>query len=105
MSKTQVLGVKRMSGTAKESGNPFDMGALLVIVPIENVSNAKFSVQGYGYEVGEMVLDPECIKQFEHFKFPCALELEMEMVNYRGKITQLVTGTSTPAPVKSVSNG
>ena len=103
--KIQVLGVKRMSGTAKESGNPFEMGALLAIVPIENVSNAKFSVQGYGYEVGEMVLDPAAIKQFENFKFPCALELEMEIVNYRGKITQLVTGTSTPAPVKAVSNG
>lgn len=103
--KIQVLGVKRMSGTAKESGNPFEMATLLAIVPIENVSGSKFSVQGYGYEVGEMLLEPDCIKQFESFKFPCALELSMELVNYRGKISQIVTGTSTVPPVKSVSNG
>jgi hypothetical protein len=103
--KIQVLGVKRMSGTAKESGNPFEMASLLAIVPIENVSNAKFSVQGYGYETGEMLLDPECIKQFENFKFPCALELTMEIVNYRGKISQIVTGTTSVPSVKSVANG
>ena len=103
--KIQVLGVKRMSGTAKESGNPFEMATLLAIVPIENVSGSKFSVQGYGYEFGEMLLEPDCIKQFESFKFPCALELSMELVNYRGKISQIVTGTSTVPPVKSVSNG
>ncbi|ALQ52062.1 hypothetical protein [Nitrosomonas ureae] len=103
--KIQVLGVKRMSGTAKESGNPFEMAALLAIVPIEQVSGSKFNVQGYGYEVGEMLLEPESIKQFEAFKYPCALELTMELVNYRGKISQIVTGTTTPQPVKSVSNG
>ena len=103
--KIQVLGVKRMTGTAKESGNPFDMGALLVIVPIENISNGKITIIGYGYETGEMLLDPECIKQFESFKYPCALELTLEIVNYRGKISQIVTGTSTQPVVKSVANG
>ena len=103
--KIQVLGVKRMSGQAKASGNQFEMASLLAIVPIENVSTAKFSIEGYGYETGEMLLDPECLEQFKAFKYPCALELDMELVNYRGKISQVVTGTSTPAPVKSVSNG
>lgn len=103
--KIQVLGVKRMSGTARESGNAFDMGSLLAIVPIENISNSKITVVGYGYETGEMLLDPECIKQFENFKYPCALELTMEIVNYRGKISQIVTGTTSVPPVKAVSNG
>ena len=103
--KIQVLGVKRMSGTAKESGNPFDMASIFAIVPIEQVSNAKFSVIGYGYEVGEMPVEPSAVKQFENFKFPCALELTMDAVLYKGKITQIVTGTTTPIPVKSLSNG
>ena len=75
------------------------------IVPIEQISNAKFSVTGYGYEVGEMPVEPSAVKQFEKFKFPCALELTMDAVLYKGKITQIVTGTTTPIPVKSVSNG
>ena len=103
--KVQVLGVKRMSGTVKESGNPFDMASLFAIVPIEQVSNAKFNITGYGYEVGEMQVEPAAVKQFENFKFPCMLELTQEAVLYRGKITQIVTGTTTPVPVKSVSNG
>ena len=67
--KTQVLGVKRMHGTAKESGNPFDMASIFVIVPIEPTNSAKFSIEGFGYETGEMPLELEALKQFEHFKF------------------------------------
>lgn len=103
--KIQVLGVKRMHGTAKESGNQFDMASLFAVLPIEQVSGAKFSVEGFGYEVGEMPLEPSAIKQFENFKFPILLELTLDAVLYKGKITQIVTGTSTTQPVKSVSNG
>lgn len=103
--KIQVLGVKRMHGTAKESGNQFDMASLYAVLPIEQLSGAKFSVEGFGYEVGEMPLEPAAIKQFENFKFPCALELTLDAVLYKGKISQVVTGTTTPAPVKAVSNG
>lgn len=103
--KTQVLGVKRMNGIAKESGNPFDMASIFVVVPIETSSNSKITIQGYGYEVGEMALEPESLKQFENFKFPCTLELTLEPVLYRGKISQIVTGTTSAPPVKSVSNG
>ena len=101
--KTQVLGVKRMNGVAKESGNPYDMASIFVIVPIENVSKGNFTILGYGYEVGEMPLDPEAIKQFEGFKYPCAIELTLEPVLYKGKISQVVTGTTTAAPPKAVN--
>ncbi len=102
--KTQVLGVKRMNGIAKESGNPFDMASIFVVVPIETSSNAKITIQGYGYEVGEMALEPEALKQFESFKFPCSLELTLEPVLYRGKISQIVTGTTSAAPPKAVNS-
>ena len=103
--KTQVLGVKRMHGIAKESGNPFDMASIFVIVPIESTKSERFSIEGFGYETGEMPLEPEALKQFENFKFPCALELTLEPVLYKGKISQVVTGTTSTAPVKAVSNG
>lgn len=102
--KTQVLGVKRMHGIAKESGNPFDMASIFVIVPIEPTKSEKFSIEGHGYEVGEMPLEPDVIKQFENFKYPCALELTLEPVLYKGKISQVVVGTSTVAPPKAVNS-
>ncbi len=103
--KTQVLGVKRMNGIAKESGNPYDMASIFVIVPIENVSKGNLNIVGHGYEVGEMPLEPEAIKQFENFKFPAVLDLTLEPLLYKGKISQIVTGTTSAPPVKSVSNG
>lgn len=103
--KIHVLGVKEMKGTAKESGNQFDMGAIFVIVPVENVSSAKFSVKGYGFEPGEMPLDPSALEQFSSFKYPCTLDLILEPSLYKGKISQIVTGTATQPIVKSVANG
>ena len=104
--KIQVLGVKRLAGIAKESGNPFEMCTLLAVVPIEQVSGKNFSVQGYGYEVGEMDVDPDALKQFENHKYPCVMDLTTETVMGRNnKLSQIVTGTTTQPAVKSVSNG
>lgn len=104
--KAQVLGIKVMQGRGKESGEPFEMARLSVIFPIENVSNAKISIQGYGYEVGEMLVDAKALPQFSGFKYPCVLELITESTLYRGKVDQIVVGTSTQPAVKPVaSNG
>lgn len=103
--KTQVLGVKRMSGIGRDSGNEYDMASLFVIVPIENVNRDNLKIVGYGYETGELQIQPEAIKQFENFKYPCPLELTLEPILYKGKISQIVTGTTSVPPVKSVSNG
>jgi len=95
--KIQVLGVKHVSGIAKESKNPYSMATLLAVVPIEQVSGANFKVEGFGYEVGEMQVDEKAISQFSGFKYPCMLELILEPILYRGKMDQIVTGTNTPA--------
>lgn len=102
--KIQVLGVKHVSGIAKESKNPYSMATLLAVVPIEHVSGANFKVEGFGYEVGEMQLDEKAISQFSGFKFPCMMELTLEPILYRGKMEQIVTGT-TSTTLKSASNG
>lgn len=103
--KVHVLGLKDVSGTSEKTGNDFDMGTLFAMVPIENFSNKKVTVKGYGYEPGEMPIDPKCLEQFANFKYPCTLELVLEPSLYRGKISQIVTGTTSTAPVKAVSNG
>ena len=103
--KTQVLGVKRMHGIGKDSGNEYDMASLFVIVPIEPVNKETLKIEGYGYETGELQVEPKALKQFEGFKYPCALELTLEPILYKGKISQIVTGTTSVPPVKSVSYG
>lgn len=102
--KAQVLGIKVMHGLGKESGEPFEMARLSVIFPIENVSNAKITIHGYGYEVGEMIVDAKALPQFAGFKYPCLLELVTESTLYRGKVDQVVTGTTSQPAVKPVSS-
>ena len=104
--KAQVLGVKVTAGKGKESGDPFEMARLLVIVPIENFSNSKVTIKGFGYEAGEMLLDSSALSQFAGFKYPCVLELVTEPTLYKGKIDHVVVGTSSQPAVKPVtSNG
>lgn len=101
--KANVLGVKRIEGRAKETGNPYDICTLLMILPIQTGQAGTASISGYGYEVGEMTLDPAALPQFSQHKYPVQLDLIIEPVLYRGKIDQLVTGTTTqPAIAKAV---
>lgn len=101
--KVNVLGVKRIQGKAKETGNPYDICTLLAVLPIQTGPAGPATISGYGYEIGEMTLDPEALPQFSNHKFPAMLELTIEPVLYRGKIEQLVVGTTTqPVIAKAV---
>jgi len=101
--KLQVIGVKRVAGTAKATGAPFDMCTLYAITPIENVNNGKLTVQGGGFELTEIALDPEALPSFQSLKFPCALELSTDIRPYRGEFQAVVVGF-TPA-ARAVANG
>lgn len=101
--KINVLGVKRMKGKKKDTGAEYDICNLIAILPVETAANANFEVSGFGYETGEMPLDPAALLQFSQHKFPALLDLTVEPVLYRGKIEQLVTGTTTqPTIAKAV---
>jgi len=95
----QVVGVKRIEGVAKASGNPFDMCRLYALVPIE-VSEGKTKVTGYGMEVGEMDLAVEAMADFAKVTLPCKLELRTEQSFRMGEFRTVVTGFE---PLKSVS--
>lgn len=90
--KTTVIGVKRVKGIGKESGNPYDMCRAICLSPIEPMSGEKMSIQGFGYEVAEVNLDPEALPAFGNLKFPCHLNLEVEPRPYRGKLEVFVVG-------------
>lgn len=105
--KLNVCGVKRVQGTSKESGNPFDMPRLFALVPVEAGGGAKFQVTGYGFELAEINLDPACLPQFAAIKFPAVLELVMDSRPFRGKLEMFVTGVAvdgrlTHPPVQKV---
>lgn len=90
--KVQVLGIKSISGHSKEKGTPFSICNLLVVLPIENMTNPNVQITGYGFETSEMTVLPEAFPQFRDLKFPAMVELVLQVANYRGKIDTVVSG-------------
>ena|SRR3990172_7983072 len=98
--RVRVCGVKRVEGVGKESGAPFDMCRVLILVPVENQANGKLKISGYGAELAEMELAPEALPQFSGLSFPCEVDLHTEQKFFRGKF-ETMCGGITPAVVAS----
>lgn len=89
--KLNVLGVKRISGIAK-NGNEFDMCNLLGIVPVQVGGGKTVRIEGYGFEVAELPLEQAALHLFSALKFPCVLDLETDSRPYMGKLETFVVG-------------
>ncbi len=83
--RVKVCGVKRVEGVGKESGSPFDMCRIFILVPVENVMQGKTKITGFGSELAEMELAQEALPQFSGLSFPAELELHTEQRMFRGK--------------------
>lgn len=103
--KLNVIGVKRIKGTSSKTGNEFDMCRLFALVPIQpSVGAAKTLIQGHGFELAEMELDPAALVQFAKIDFPATLDLITDTRPYMGKLESYVTGFNA-APALKTANG
>lgn len=98
--KALVLGVKRIKGTARSTGNAFDMTRVIIGTPIVPQDSEKMTVQGYGYEVNEVPMEETALAQFRTLKFPSIVELATDSRPYRGKLELIVTGVQVPVADK-----
>lgn len=89
--KLNVIGVKRIKGTSSKTGNPFDMCRLFALVPITS-QGGKTLIQGHGFELAEMELDPDSLSTFSRLSFPCELELSTDTRPFMGKLETVVIG-------------
>lgn len=96
--KVNVAGIKRISGTAKVSGKPFEMCTLFILAAIEPSSSEKVQISGFGYEPLEMPVSPEALKQFEHIKFPSSVEIVMDTQARYGKFESVCIGVVATPP-------
>jgi len=94
--KLHILGVKRISGTAK-TGNEFDMCNVLGIVPIQTGGGKTVRIEGFGFEVAELPLEQSAMPLFSGMKFPCIVDLETDSRPYMGKLETFVVGISPSA--------
>lgn len=95
--KITVLGVKRIFGTSSKTGNDFDMCNVCCQVPVQTGSGKATKVEGYGFEVAEIPLDPAALPQFAKVNFPALLDVETDSRPYMGKLETFVTGIKAAA--------
>jgi len=100
--KFMIVGVKRIEGTAKASGQPFDMCRAYCLVPIE-ASSGKTKVSGHGLEVAELELLPEALPAFAGMKFPAEVELKIEQKFVFGEFRSVVVGLDPAAQVRKIA--
>lgn len=97
-----VLGVKRVKGVAKASGNDFDMYMLIVRVPIEKrepSEKSKLLVDGAGFESADIELAPEALPAFKALdgRYPLDLEILTEQRFHMGQFKTQVIGHNLKA--------
>lgn len=103
--KLNVIGVKRIQGKSSKTGNDFDMCRIFALVPISPLSG-KTNIQGFGYELAEMELEPSALAMFSRVTFPAMLELETDTRPFMGKLESVVTGfAQVAAAAPKVVNG
>lgn len=103
--KLNVIGVKRIQGKSSKTGNDFDMCRIFALVPISPLSG-KTNIQGFGFELAEMELDPEALLSFSRVSFPAMLELQTDTRPFMGKLESVVTGfTPVSASAPKAVNG
>lgn len=87
-----AIGVFRMTGIGKDTGNPYDFSQLLYLKPIEPVAKEKLQLRGFGYEVAKCDLSNESLEKFNQCPFPVRIELETDTIPSRQGFRTVVTG-------------
>ena len=90
--KMLVMGVSRIFGKSKKTGNDYDMCRLFGMTQIAVRKTENMTVEGYGFEVAEIDLDQTAVHAFKDVKFPAQLDLETDVVAQFGEFKTVVCG-------------
>lgn len=102
--RVHAVGVYKMSGLAKQTGNPFEFAQLVVLVPVEIAASAKFNKEGFGLEAQTVDIDSKLLNKFSGVPFPCDIELTTDQVVGRKGIETVITGFKLLASQKIPSS-
>lgn len=95
--KMMAMGVSRIYGKAKKTGNDYDMPRLFGMTPINPRKTENMTVEGYGFEPAEIDLDATAIHAFKDVKFPALLDLETDVIAAFGEFKTVVVGVRKSA--------
>ena len=76
--KAIFLSATRRFGKSSKTGNDYDMCMISIAVPVENVTTANMTFQGFGFEAKEIDLNPLVMAQFANVKPFTEVDLVIE---------------------------
>ena len=88
--RVKAIGAYRMTGVAKSSNKPYDMGKLVIVVPVENMASEKMTRVGYGAVVNELDVLPDAILNKFNFHYPCELDLVVDQKLQFGRLQAII---------------
>lgn len=108
--KVLAVSVQQSQGISDKSGalKPYHMASLSYLVPLESrnkvdtVKGTSYRMDGYGLQLVEMSLDPDCLSEFSKVTFPAMLDIQTEAQPMFGKVQTVVTGLSA-VPVRQAA--
>ncbi len=101
--RVSALGVYRMKGKSKSSGNDYDMAKLIMTKPFEHFANANMVRSGFGLTTAELDMEPEAVNRCSTIHFPCEVDLEIGVrVSDFGRLESIITGVR-PVSVKAAA--
>lgn len=90
--QVMAIGVFRMTGKSKDTGNPYDFAQLMYLKPIEPVARESMTLRGFGYEVAKCDLANDALEKFNQVGFPARIEIETDTIPGRSGFRTIVTG-------------
>lgn len=99
--KVLVLNAKRTYGQKKSDGKPYEMYELAVALPLRPVNQGNYNMEGCGYDVATLPLDPSAFQKFASvLTQPKVLELIKEPMIMFGELKDTVIGFNDPNPAQ-----
>jgi len=90
--KLTVVGIQRITGKAKATGNPFDMCNVMALEPVENFSKDTLTIQGHGFKVQEYSCDHSLLNELAGMKFPTSLDVTFDHKPRGGRVEAVISG-------------
>lgn len=101
--RVKALGVYRMTGISKKSGNSYDMAKLVIQVPCEIVATQTMKRIGHGFSAKELDLEVDALDKFAQFQFPCELDVEVGSRVSSFGLEAIITGATRPVVAQRVN--
>lgn len=102
--KVLVAGVFRMSGVSSKTGRSYDMTQLVILNRVEEVSLENLVKGGHGFEPAKLDCTPEVLQSLRDARFPCHLDVDMQLRSRGGNQVPFVVGAAVSAPASKLAS-